>query len=456
MASGPVLRRADDTGGEGWGDTSPLLPPCPTAPHTCPTAPHTCPTAPHGISPARARLTVAVLCYINLLNYMDRFTVASVLPDVEDFFGIGDSSSGLLQTVFILSYMVLAPVFGYLGDRHSRKRLLCLGIALWSAVTLGSSFVPREVTPALGALALALLVTVVTDAPRGRWRGPRPRPPPQLLGYRPAGVGHQPQPRAVHAGFHGGGLCHRGAGPVGSGLPGPVPRGQWGRGPLRGGGSAATGTRGDMPGVRGADLRLGGAGGGGGGRALAPPEPALAPRRPPALRRGAAGGRPLPAAGAAAGAPLPARRLRFHLRGGDAAVAELGHRGRHLTVRRGPDPAGDGRGAADRHLPPAGGRGEPLPGRTAERLAAPLPPSWPGAAGGPGPGAAALPLRGGAGGGAFLGTARALPRDRRRAQREARGLPEDADGADEAEGSGDLVVPRGGRSMKVPVAQVLA
>uniref|UniRef100_G1U5V1 Protein spinster homolog 1 n=1 Tax=Oryctolagus cuniculus TaxID=9986 RepID=G1U5V1_RABIT len=97
-----------------------------------------------GLSAARSALVVAVLCYINLLNYMDRFTVAGVLPDIEQFFGIGDSSSGLIQTVFISSYMVLAPVFGYLGDRYNRKYLMCGGIAFWSLVTLGSSFIPRE------------------------------------------------------------------------------------------------------------------------------------------------------------------------------------------------------------------------------------------------------------------------------------------------------------------------
>ncbi|KAM3654026.1 LOW QUALITY PROTEIN: protein spinster homolog 1-like [Ammospiza maritima maritima] len=93
--------------------------------------------------PPRPHLSVAVLCLINLLNYMDRFTVAGVLP-VEDYFGIGDSSSGLLQTVFISSYLVLAPLFGFLGDRHSRKRLLALGLALWSGVTLATSFVPPQ------------------------------------------------------------------------------------------------------------------------------------------------------------------------------------------------------------------------------------------------------------------------------------------------------------------------
>uniref|UniRef100_A0A672UUK7 Major facilitator superfamily (MFS) profile domain-containing protein n=1 Tax=Strigops habroptila TaxID=2489341 RepID=A0A672UUK7_STRHB len=85
---------------------------------------------------------IAILCYINLLNYMDRFTVAGVLPDVEDFFSISDSSSGLLQTVFIGSYMVLAPLCGYWGDRRSRKRLLSLGLALWAAATMAGSFEP--------------------------------------------------------------------------------------------------------------------------------------------------------------------------------------------------------------------------------------------------------------------------------------------------------------------------
>lgn len=33
-----------------------------------------------GVSVTRARLTVAILCYVNLLNYMDRFTVAGRWP----------------------------------------------------------------------------------------------------------------------------------------------------------------------------------------------------------------------------------------------------------------------------------------------------------------------------------------------------------------------------------------
>ncbi|XP_065136733.1 protein spinster homolog 1 isoform X3 [Paramisgurnus dabryanus] len=97
-----------------------------------------------GVSSSRAILTVAVLCYINLLNYMDRFTVAGVLTDIEKFFKISDGKSGLLQTVFICSYMFLAPLFGYLGDRYNRKLIMSGGILFWSIVTLASSFVGKD------------------------------------------------------------------------------------------------------------------------------------------------------------------------------------------------------------------------------------------------------------------------------------------------------------------------
>lgn len=47
--------------------------------------------------------------------------------------------------VFICSYMFLAPVFGYLGDRYNRKYIMSGGITFWSLVTLASSYTPEEV-----------------------------------------------------------------------------------------------------------------------------------------------------------------------------------------------------------------------------------------------------------------------------------------------------------------------
>ncbi|XP_053609288.1 protein spinster isoform X2 [Plodia interpunctella] len=85
-------------------------------------------------------MTVGILCFVNLINYMDRFTVAGVLGDVKQEFQIGDDMAGLLQTVFVVAYMVFAPIFGYLGDRYSRRNIMAFGVALWSLTTFMGSF----------------------------------------------------------------------------------------------------------------------------------------------------------------------------------------------------------------------------------------------------------------------------------------------------------------------------
>ncbi|RMX51694.1 hypothetical protein pdam_00008114 [Pocillopora damicornis] len=94
----------------------------------------------------RAYLTVVVLFIINLLNYMDRQTVAGLLDGIQSYFDIQDNNSaaGLLQTVFICSYMVLAPVFGYLGDRYRRKYLMAAGILVWSGTVFASTMLSKD------------------------------------------------------------------------------------------------------------------------------------------------------------------------------------------------------------------------------------------------------------------------------------------------------------------------
>ncbi|CAM2103975.1 unnamed protein product [Caretta caretta] len=99
---------------------------------------------PGNVSAKRSYLAVGVLCYINLLNYMDWFIVSGVLVDIKKYFNISDASAGLLQTVFIFFFSLSAPFFGYLGDRYNRKVILSVGIFLWSGVTLGSSFITES------------------------------------------------------------------------------------------------------------------------------------------------------------------------------------------------------------------------------------------------------------------------------------------------------------------------
>ncbi|XP_060503651.2 protein spinster homolog 3 isoform X4 [Panthera onca] len=108
-----------------------------------PCAPRTT-SAPWSLPLWRAHAAAAVLCYVNLLNYMHWFIIPGVLLDVQKFFQISDSCAGLLQTVFIGCLLLSAPVFGYLGDRHSRKATLSIGILLWSGAGLSSSFISPQ------------------------------------------------------------------------------------------------------------------------------------------------------------------------------------------------------------------------------------------------------------------------------------------------------------------------
>ncbi|XP_052799729.1 protein spinster homolog 1-like isoform X2 [Mya arenaria] len=96
------------------------------------------------ISTKRGYVIVAILFFINLLNYMDRFTIAGVLKDIQDYYKINNSEDGLLQTAFISFYMVFSPIFGYMGDRFNRKIIMAGGIFFWSIVTLAGSFVPAD------------------------------------------------------------------------------------------------------------------------------------------------------------------------------------------------------------------------------------------------------------------------------------------------------------------------
>ncbi len=66
-------------------------------------------------------IALSVLTLVNLLNYLDRYVVSGIVPDLKaPPLGLSDSQIGLLTTAFMLVYMVAAPIFGALGDRGSR------------------------------------------------------------------------------------------------------------------------------------------------------------------------------------------------------------------------------------------------------------------------------------------------------------------------------------------------
>src|SRR2546423_11063730 len=98
-------------------------------------------------SPAKsgARAALGLLVAINLFNYIDRFVLAAVEPNIRAaFFAVGDpnamAKTGTLAPAFLVTYMLAAPVLGFLADRFSRWLIVGVCVILWSFATAASGF----------------------------------------------------------------------------------------------------------------------------------------------------------------------------------------------------------------------------------------------------------------------------------------------------------------------------
>jgi MFS family permease len=92
--------------------------------------------------PPSARMALGVLTGVNLLNYMDRYVPAGALPLILASFGASDAQGGLLQSMFMIPYALVAPLAGALGDKRRRFAIAGAGVLVWSAATFASGLAP--------------------------------------------------------------------------------------------------------------------------------------------------------------------------------------------------------------------------------------------------------------------------------------------------------------------------
>lgn len=131
-------------------------------------------------SDRRAVYALAVLTFINLFNYIDRWVLAAVLEPIKHALHLSDTQLGLIGTGFIVVYALTSPVFGSLGDRRARPPLIAIGVAIWSVATglagfargFWSLFLSRSTVgvgeAAYGTIAPALLADQFPLERRGR------------------------------------------------------------------------------------------------------------------------------------------------------------------------------------------------------------------------------------------------------------------------------------------------
>jgi MFS family permease len=132
----------------------------------------------------RPQVILALLTALNLLNYLDRYVLSVVLPNAQQELGFTKFVGGSMATVFLLGYFFTSPFFGTMADRArqgGRKKLIALGIAVWSLATVASglatgtwSLVAARAFVGVGEASYATIAPTIIDdlAPplkKARW-----------------------------------------------------------------------------------------------------------------------------------------------------------------------------------------------------------------------------------------------------------------------------------------------
>src|SRR5436190_8280959 len=92
-----------------------------------------------------ARTALALLLGINLFNYIDRYVLAAVEPNIRAAFFLPSDPhamwwTGTLAWAFLVTYTISAPALGFLADRFSRWLIVGVCVILWSFATAASGF----------------------------------------------------------------------------------------------------------------------------------------------------------------------------------------------------------------------------------------------------------------------------------------------------------------------------
>ena len=85
--------------------------------------------------PPRAWLTVFLLCFVGLLNYLDRMMIATMRESIVSAIPMSEAQFALLTSIFLWVYALLSPFAGFIADRFGKSRIIIGSLFVWSGVT---------------------------------------------------------------------------------------------------------------------------------------------------------------------------------------------------------------------------------------------------------------------------------------------------------------------------------
>ncbi|MFC4726222.1 spinster family MFS transporter [Glycocaulis abyssi] len=117
------------------------------------------PAAAPGAQAARpgayAWAVLAALCFVYVLNFLDRQLLSILAKPIQDELGISDGQIGLISGLyFAMFYCILAIPVGLLADRTNRVKVLAFSCGLWSAATAACGLAANY--PQLAAARMAV------------------------------------------------------------------------------------------------------------------------------------------------------------------------------------------------------------------------------------------------------------------------------------------------------------
>ena len=95
------------------------------------------PAAGHPRTSVRAWVVLGMLCFIYVLNFLDRQLLSILAKPIQDSLHVTDGQLGLIGGLyFALFYCLISIPVGWLADRTNRVGVLSVACGLWSAATM--------------------------------------------------------------------------------------------------------------------------------------------------------------------------------------------------------------------------------------------------------------------------------------------------------------------------------